>query len=155
LDTALRRRFSFREMPSIPDLLRTEGEIGKVKKGVIDGFDIVLMLQKINERIEKLIDKDHKIGHAYFMEDISLEDLKRTFRNKVIPLLEEYFFGDFGKIGLVLGSSFIQADQVKDFDFAEFKEYDANIISDLKQRKVYKIRSEEVWDFKAIYSPII
>jgi 5-methylcytosine-specific restriction endonuclease McrBC GTP-binding regulatory subunit McrB len=155
LDTALRRRFSFREMPSIPDLLRTQGEIGKVKKGVIDGFDVVLILQKINERIEKLIDKDHKIGHAYFMEDTSLEDLKRTFRYKVIPLLEEYFFGDFGKIGLVLGSSFIQADQMKDFDFAEFKEYDANLISDLKQRKVYKIRSEEFWDFNAIYSPII
>jgi hypothetical protein len=56
---------------------------------------------------------------------------------------------------LVLGSSFIQADQIKDFDFAEFKEYDANLISDLKQRKVYKIRSEEFWDFNAIYSSII
>jgi len=66
-----------------------------------------------------------------------------------------YFFGDFGKIGLVLGSSFISADQSKEFDFADFKEYDQGITSDLKQRKIYKIKpiKEDTWDFKAIYSP--
>ncbi len=153
LDTALRRRFSFREMSSKPELLRIEGRIGKEKGGKIDEIDVVLMLENINERIEKLIDKDHKIGHAYFMEDITVTDLIRTFKNKVIPLLEEYFFGDFGKIGLVLGSSFIQADQAKDFEFAEFKEYDSNLTSDLKLRKVYKIKPEEEWEFKSIYTP--
>lgn len=151
LDTALRRRFSFREMSSRPDLLRIEGKIGKEKSGLIEGIDVVLMLEKINTRIEKLIDKDHKIGHAYFMDDTNKEDLQRTFKNKVIPLLEEYFFGDFGKIGLVLGSSFIGVDQAKEFDFADFKEYDANITADLKQRKVYKIKPEKEWDFKSIY----
>ena len=153
LDTALRRRFSFREMSSIPDILKTEGKIGKEKSGIIDGIDVVLMLEKINERIEKLIDKDHKIGHSYFMDDTTLKDLQRTFKNKVIPLLEEYFFGDFGKIGLVLGSSFIGADQSKEFDFAEFKEYDSGITSDLKGRKVYRIKPEDQWQFKSIYSP--
>lgn len=152
LDTALRRRFSFREMSSKPDLLRTEGKIGKEKGGIIEGIDVVQMLQKINQRIEKLIDKDHRIGHAYFMEDTTKKDLQRTFKNKVIPLLEEYFFGDFGKIGLVLGSSFIGTDQAKEFDFADFKEYDPGITSDLKQRKVYKIKPMEEWDFQKIYS---
>lgn len=151
LDTALRRRFSFREMPSRPDLLKTEGKIGKEKKGEIEGIDVVLMLEKINERIEKLIDKDHKIGHAYFMDNTIKVDLQKTFKNKVIPLLEEYFFGDFGKIGLILGSSFIGADETKEFNFADFKEYDQGITSDLKQRKVYKIKPMEEWDFKSIY----
>ncbi|GAB2613905.1 AAA family ATPase [Belliella aquatica] len=155
LDTALRRRFSFKEMSSDPELLKSEGKIGQEKGGIIDSIDVVLMLQKINDRIEKLIDKDHKIGHAYFMEDTTVNDLKRTFKNKVIPLLEEYFFGDFGKIGLVLGSSFIQADHNKDFDFAEFKDYDSNLKSDLKQRKVYKINPEEEWEFKSIYTPTV
>lgn len=154
LDTALRRRFSFREISSKPELLRTEGKIGKEKNGNIEGIDLVLMLEKINERIEKLIDKDHKIGHAYFMDDTNKFDLQRTFKNKVIPLLEEYFFGDFGKIGLVLGSSFICADQAKEFDFAEFKDYDKNIQSDLKQRKIYKILDEFIWDFISIYKPL-
>jgi len=154
LDTALRRRFSFREMPSNPELLRTEGKIGIEKRGNIEGIDVVLMLEKINERIEKLIDKDHKIGHAYFMDDTSKKAIRRTFKNKVIPLLEEYFFGDFGKIGLVLGSSFIGADQAKGFDFAEFKDYDKNIQSDLKQRKIYKILDESIWDFISIYKPL-
>lgn len=153
LDSALRRRFSFREISSNHELLRKHGRIGKEKQGIIDDIDVVFMLQKINERIEKLIDKDHKIGHAYFMEDITSDDLKKTFKNKVIPLLEEYFFGDFGKIGLILGSSFIGTDQSKEFDFAEFKEYDANITTDLKQRKVYKIKPEKDWDFKSIYEP--
>lgn len=152
LDTALRRRFSFREMSSKPDFLKTKGKIGKAKGGIIEGIDVVLMLEKINERIEKLIDKDHKIGHAYFMDDTTKEDLQRTFKNKVIPLLEEYFFGDFGKIGLILGSTFIEVDQAKEFDFAEFKEYDANITADLKQRKIYKIKSMEEWDFESIYA---
>jgi 5-methylcytosine-specific restriction endonuclease McrBC GTP-binding regulatory subunit McrB len=151
LDTALRRRFSFREMSSNPGLLRTEGKIGEEKGGLIEGIDVVLMLEKINERIEKLIDKDHKIGHAYFMGDITKEDLQRTFKNKVIPLLEEYFFGDFGKIGLVLGSTFIGVDHSNEFDFADFKVYDANITADLKQRKVYKIKPMEDWNFSSIY----
>lgn len=151
LDTALRRRFSFQESPSNPQILRNRGKIGEEMKGEIEGIDVVQMLEEINGRIEKLIDKDHKIGHAYFMDDTTLKGLQKTFKNKVIPLLEEYFFGDFGKIGLILGSSFIGVDQAKKFDFAEFKEYDANITADLKQRKVYKIKPMEEWDFKSIY----
>ncbi|RTZ46047.1 hypothetical protein EJ377_16030 [Chryseobacterium arthrosphaerae] len=56
----------------------------------------------INKRIEKLIDKDHAIGHAYFMgkNDKTIVD---SFYKNIIPLLQEYFFGDYGKIGLVLG----------------------------------------------------
>lgn len=149
LDTALRRRFSFREMPSIPELIRTEG----ASKGTIGPIDLVQMLSTINQRIEKLIDKDHKIGHAYFMEDKTEKDLKTTFHNKVIPLLQEYFFGDFGKIGLVLGDSFVERLNSNDFKFADFKGYDneENVADDLRARAVYQIKDPSQWDFISIY----
>jgi len=84
LDTALRRRFSFREMPARPDLLNGQ-ELG--------GVDLQRLLSTINERVEQLLDKDHHIGHSYFMSISSGVDLKRVFANKVLPLLEEYFQG--------------------------------------------------------------
>lgn len=149
LDTALRRRFSFKEMVPLPGLITTDGK----SKGMIDGIDIVQMLQKINERIEKLIDKDHKIGHSYFLNVVNAKDLEHAFKDKVIPLLEEYFFGDFGKIGLVLGKSFIRKEEIAHFDFAEFEDYDSQTEQDLKQRSVYKIQPVETWDYKSIYEP--
>ena len=149
LDTALRRRFSFKEMMPNPKLIELEGK----SKGVVDDIDLVQLLQKMNERIEKLIDKDHKIGHSYFLEVKSVKDLELTFKDKVIPLLEEYFFGDFGKIGLVLGSSFIIKEGITDFDFATFSDYDSQTEQDLRQRSVYKIKEAKEWDYKSIYLP--
>jgi 5-methylcytosine-specific restriction protein B len=74
-------------------------------------IDIRLMLEKMNERIETLYDRDHTIGHAYFtpLWDASEADrfgeLAEIFRNRIIPLLEEYFFEDWQKIRLVLGDN--------------------------------------------------
>jgi 5-methylcytosine-specific restriction protein B len=101
MDTALRRRFHFEEMMPNPELLKdlTVGEI-----------DIKLLLETINKRIEYLYDRDHTIGHAYFMslKDIEKEEDKKVeldniFRNKIIPLLQEYFYDDWEKIQIVLG----------------------------------------------------
>ena len=146
LDTALRRRFSFKEMAPKSDLIKTEG----ASEGIIDGIDLIKLLDKINDRIEKLIDKDHKIGHSYFISVDSIKALEQAFKDKVIPLLEEYFFGDFGKIGLVLGNSFVKK-EVKEFDFAKFEDYDSQTEQDLKQRAVYLIKPVEDWDFKSVY----
>lgn len=146
LDTALRRRFSFKEMAPQSSLIKTEGK----SKGVVDGIDLVKLLDKINDRIEKLIDKDHKIGHSYFINVNSVDELRLAFKDKVIPLLEEYFFGDFGKIGLVLGGSFVKK-EVSEFEFAKFEDYDSQAEQDLKQRAVYLIKPSEEWDFKSVY----
>ena len=99
LDTALRRRFSFVEMQPKPEILSDE----KYKD-----VDLSKLLETINQRIEVLIDKDHQIGHSYFIGIEDLNGLKRAFKDKIIPLLEEYFYGDFGKISLVLGGEFIK-----------------------------------------------
>lgn len=101
LDTALRRRFSFVEMPPKPELLEP-----------LDDLDLQKMLETINYRLEVLLDRDHRIGHAYFMgiykADDPLEALKMTFQKNVIPLLQEYFYGDYSKIGAVLGTDFVE-----------------------------------------------
>lgn len=148
LDTALRRRFSFKEFPPKPHLIRTESTSGKTK-GIVDGIDLEKLLITINNRIEKLIDKDHRIGHSYFLKVDSIEKLTHSFKNEIIPLLEEYFFGDYGKIGLVLGSSFVEKVN-HDFSFAEFIDYDTDIQSDLKEKAVFKIKNEDLWDFSKI-----
>lgn len=99
VDTALRRRFDFVEKMPDPSLLRRKE---------IDGVDLVRLLEVINLRIEYLYDREHMIGHAFFMaltDDSTLADVARIFKNNVLPLLEEYFFEDWEKISMILGNS--------------------------------------------------
>ena len=148
LDTALRRRFSFAEIAPDAELIKKEGKLAP--DGLIDDIDVVKMLDVINFRIEKLIDKDHKIGHAYFLHiEKSKQALEDLFADKIIPLLEEYFFGDFGKIGLVLGESFVEKVSMNGFDFATFPAY-GEMVTDLKEKSVYRIKSKDKWDFASI-----
>ena len=117
LDTALRRRFEFKEM--MPDYTVIEEE-------KVEGIYLNKVLKTINERIELLIDRDHTIGHSYFYGIDSLEKLANTFNNKVVPLLQEYFYGDYGKIGLVLGSGFVQKQKNDTVNFANFDYENSN-----------------------------
>ena len=115
LDTALRRRFSFEEMLPKPELLKDKGENGSGKVGEID---LKELLKTINERIEALVDRDHTIGHAFFMEVDSLDSLRNVFANKVIPLLQEYFYGDYAKMEMVIGSDFFDVKESSKIIFA-------------------------------------
>jgi 5-methylcytosine-specific restriction protein B len=133
LDAALRRRFGFEEMQPNSELIATEVVVG------LEKIELRLLFNTINKRIEKLLDKDHQIGHSYFMSILSLYDLKFSFKNKIIPLLQEYFFGDYGKIGLVLGNGFFELMETNnDNIFANFDDYDA---SDFSERIIYKIKN--------------
>lgn len=112
LDTALRRRFSFVEM--MPD-------VNLLESNEIDGINLKDVLSTINDRIEILIDRDHTIGHSYFMNLKNREELKLAFKDKIVPLLQEYFYGDYGKIGLVLGNGFVKSHSKSKNPFADFK----------------------------------
>jgi 5-methylcytosine-specific restriction protein B len=117
-------------------------------------LDVEKLLTTINSRIEKLLDKDHQIGHSFFFE---LEDSERPhetlihiFENKIIPLLQEFFYADYGKIGLVLGNSFIEK-KADEITFAKFSGMEDHISTELASRSVFVIKPSDNWDFWSIY----
>ena len=97
LDTALRRRFTFIEVMPNPEHPLIGGDV--------DGVDCRKMLAAMNERIAALLDREHQIGHTYLLEVNDIRKLSDAFRNRVLPLLQEYFFDDWAKIRLVLGNN--------------------------------------------------
>ena len=99
LDTALRRRFEFQEMMPEASVIREQLPGG----GLIGDIDVASFLEVINRRVELLYDRDHQIGHAYLLGVKTLTDLRRVMLDKVIPLLQEYFFEDWEKLCAVLG----------------------------------------------------
>ena len=104
IDTALRRRFDFEEMAPKPELLKVIGEI-----------NLRAVLEAINARLEYLIDRDHLIGHAWLMNVGTKAEVDRIMRRKIIPLIAEYFYDDWGKVRVVLGNTddFVQRSELK------------------------------------------
>jgi hypothetical protein len=100
LDTALRRRFAFVECRPDYTLLREQQPMDL-------GVDLARLLETINDRVEQLVDRDHCVGHSYLLEVKTLADLRFAFRNKILPLLQEYFYGNPTRLGRVLGEGFL------------------------------------------------
>ena len=138
LDIALRRRFNFIEMPPRYELLKQKIEVKN------DKIELQELLKAINTRIEFLLDKDHLIGHSYFINIKTFEDLKEIFRNSIIPLLQEYFYDDFEKIREVLNIG------DNNDSFIIKKEIPQNFSDTLKTRfqnkPVYVINETEIED---------
>jgi 5-methylcytosine-specific restriction protein B len=95
LDVALRRRFQFEERA--PDYTTLPA--------AVDGLDLGRLLRRINDRLEYLLDRDHRIGHAYLMRARTLAEVQEAFARQIIPLLQEYFFDDFSRVALVLSTT--------------------------------------------------
>ncbi|VDG98939.1 5-methylcytosine-specific restriction enzyme B [Lysinibacillus sphaericus] len=136
MDTALRRRFHFVEI--MPNSAVLQGiEIG--------GIDIAQMVETINRRIEVLYDREHMIGHAYFVKLIknpTLEQLAQIFKNAIIPLLQEYFYEDYYNIQLILGDN-AKAYEYKfiiDQSINPNEIFNGNIMIDIPEVK-YKIQT--------------
>ncbi|MGS0695949.1 AAA family ATPase [Shewanella sp. 0m-4] len=97
VDIALRRRFEFVEMMPKHELLENID---------VEGINIAQLLKTINQRIELLYDREHTIGHSFFLplkDEPTIERLARIFELEILPLLEEYFFEDWERVGQVLG----------------------------------------------------
>ena len=90
LDSALRRRFRFEEL--LPDY------------SVLDEKSASI-LKAINAKIRCYLGKDSQIGHSYFIDMKNDLDIFAAMRDKVLPLLEEYFYGEIEKIRRVLNET--------------------------------------------------
>ncbi|MDD2716801.1 MAG: AAA family ATPase [Candidatus Wallbacteria bacterium] len=149
LDTALRRRFIFEKFSPKLNVLERNPNVQNMKSQL--GIDLVKLLKMINERIAVLYDKDHRIGHSFFLNMVSLNDLVSTFENKIMPLLQEYFYSDLGKIRLILGDAFVKISENQ----VSFKcEQDDDRIDELKEKKRFYFTRNKDWtteDFISIY----
>jgi 5-methylcytosine-specific restriction protein B len=105
LDLALRRRFAFCELPPNPALLDKT-------PGPVSGLNLAQLLTRLNERIAALLDRDHRLGHSYFYSVRDLDDLHFAWYHRVVPLLEEYFYGDGTRLRAILGPAFVQKTQI-------------------------------------------
>lgn len=155
MDTALRRRFQFVEMMPDVNVLR------KIGADKVDDLDVAKMLEKINDRITFLYDREHTIGHAFFTklkDDPTIENLASIFKKSIIPLLQEYFYEDYQKIQLVLGDNdksdskykFIKDEEVK---VREIFKGNVKDDMDLPEKKYYI--NEEAFKYINSYKEII
>lgn len=130
LDTALRRRFEFVEMMPDCSLLNTDCE----------GVNLRELLKAMNDRIEFLLDREHTIGHSFFIGITSIEELKEVFAKKIIPLLQEYFYEDYAKIDAVLnGNKMVKSHSMKDLGVKFSNEFVD------EDKKIYRISNSSEW----------
>ena len=149
LDVALRRRFNFIEMPPRYNLLKSIDN--KTINNETNKIDLQELLKAINNRIEFLLNKDHLIGHSYFLGIETFSDLKEVFKNSIIPLLQEYFYDDFEKIKIVLNikdndkTNFIRKKEISKYFFDNIPEHLKNKSS---KKPIYEINKEAFNNYK-------
>ncbi|KAF0128489.1 MAG: ATPase [Bacteroidetes bacterium] len=143
LDAALRRRFSFTPMNPQPELL----------VATADGINLPEILRILNTRLSILKDNDHTIGHAWLWDVSNVDELKIVYSDKILPLLQEYFYNDYEKLGLVLGDAFFKPHiQINSDIFASFSGGDG-LAGQYDQSWQYVLKSADeltIDDFKSL-----
>lgn len=142
LDTALRRRFAF--IPMMPEYDGLNEDC--------DGVNLKSLLKKLNDRLTVLKDRDHTIGHAWLWNTTTIDSLRLAFKDKIIPLLQEFFYNDYEKLGLLLGDRFIQTEvTVNNNLFAPF-ERGSGLRNQYANKVIYKITEPSSWTKEAFQS---
>lgn len=103
IDIALRRRFKFVEMMPRPEKLVDKNN----QPLMVEDINLQNLLKTINERISYILDRDHQIGHSYFMnwKNYDMTTLKNVWFDEIMPLLNEYFYSDWDKLQAILGKA--------------------------------------------------
>jgi MoxR-like ATPase len=129
LDVALRRRFLFMEVPPDSDKLRAYLETTGADREIVDLAPA--LMDEINNRLTMAIDRNHQLGHTYLMKPkLDWSRLRIIFQYEIIPLLQEFFYDDYGKIASIIGEDFFTAVtpgtrpilEIRDLSEAEFKQ---------------------------------
>ena len=131
MDIALRRRFPFEGI--YPDSEVIKKELMKLREKYEDDEEADIFVEsdieklqkafdKLNKRIEVLLDRNHMIGHSYFLDTISNQQLYSGWYGKIIPLLNEYFYNDWERLKILLG----------EYNQTEKKGFIMNLINDYK-----------------------
>lgn len=133
----------------------TEQDLEHINDTDFTGVNLQQLLSIINIRIEKLLNRDHTIGHAYLTHVFSLADLQHAFHNKIIPLLQEYFYNDYKKIGWVIGGDFFEQYSDNETGFAKFS-FDDEGKEDFEEKIILRLKPYGEWTketFIKIYNP--
>jgi 5-methylcytosine-specific restriction protein B len=143
LDTALRRRFAFRELMPMPELITGLGD-GRISDGEGGEIDLRRLLTALNERIAYLLHRDQTIGHAYLMDVRDLADLRRALARQILPLLQELFYEDWGRIRLVFRDTQVPADlQIVRVVNRSVEDIFAGVKEGLPEVRLYAMAPEE------------
>lgn len=109
LDTALRRRFLFKELEPNSEVILNASE-----NPIIEGkIELAILMDVINKKIENLYDRDHRIGHSYFLDAVNIKTLRQVWYYQIIPLMLEYFYNDSDKVSKIVGKSFFNKETQK------------------------------------------
>jgi 5-methylcytosine-specific restriction endonuclease McrBC GTP-binding regulatory subunit McrB len=111
MDVALRRRFTFEELMPDADVIRKVLQARVPDKAFIEL--VVGVFYALNDRIRFLYDRDHQLGHSYFLDVTDVGSLRNVFLDRIVPMLQEYFYGAWDKICIVLGCPYNEVGEPK------------------------------------------
>lgn len=149
IDKSFEKDIRLNDKPDFAD----DDKIRKLSSELFTGVNLQTLLSVVNKRLQSLLTKDHTIGHAWLMNVYSLENLQMAFKNKILPLLQEFFYNDYAKIGLVLGKNFVTAETIGHNMFAAFDEGN-ELASDYADKIIFTLNDPYklgLEDFKFIY----